>query len=127
MSVRPLHDRVLIRPIKNADETESGLVLPENRADTYAEMQGEIVAVGHVTHPRKAEAEEFIASELAGFSDGSVEGRAADLLRDLVRKEPCVKPGDHVLFSWSAGQQITIDDEEYILMNEADLLAVVEG
>jgi co-chaperonin GroES (HSP10) len=50
------------------------------------------------------------------------------LLRDLVRKEPSVKVGDTVLFSWASGQEITVDDgkETYLLMRESDLLAVLE-
>ena len=37
-----------------------------------------------------------------------------------------VKKGDHVLFSSYAGETLTIDDQEYILMREDDILVVIE-
>jgi co-chaperonin GroES (HSP10) len=131
MSLRPLNDRVLIKPHVNPDETESGLILPETRADRYTEMQGTVVAVGRATHPRKADAENLAArlDVISGWAcnfDDETTTTAATLLRDLVRREPIVKEGDDVLFSWSVGQEVTIDDERYLLMREDDLLAVLE-
>ena len=37
-----------------------------------------------------------------------------------------VKAGDVVLFSKYAGSEVTIDDEEYLIMREDDILCVVE-
>ncbi len=37
-----------------------------------------------------------------------------------------VKPGDRVIFSSYAGDNFTIDDEDYLLMREDDILAIVE-
>jgi chaperonin GroES len=37
-----------------------------------------------------------------------------------------VKEGDRVLFSSYAGNEVTIDGEEYLIMTEDDILAVVE-
>jgi chaperonin GroES len=37
-----------------------------------------------------------------------------------------VKVGDRVLFSAYAGQEITLDGKEYLLMTEDDLLAILE-
>ncbi len=44
MSVRPLEDRVLIKPIEPETKTESGIFLPESAKEKP--MQGKIVAVG---------------------------------------------------------------------------------
>ncbi|MHC4129838.1 MAG: co-chaperone GroES [Planctomycetota bacterium] len=44
MSVRPLEDRVLIRPIEPETKTESGIYLPESAKEKP--MQGKVVAVG---------------------------------------------------------------------------------
>ena len=44
MSVRPLEDRVLIKPIEAETKTESGIYLPESAKEKP--MQGKIVAVG---------------------------------------------------------------------------------
>jgi chaperonin GroES len=37
-----------------------------------------------------------------------------------------VKEGDRVLFTSYAGNEVTIDGEEYLIMTEDDILAVVE-
>lgn len=133
MGLRPLGDRVLIKPAKSPNETASGLLLPEDRAEQYAEMQGTVIAVGTPRHPLKDDAED-LASRLRDnfviddqFKLASTLLSASDLLCDLVRREPCVNVGDDVLFSWSVGQKVTVDDEEYLLMRESDLLAVLES
>ena len=36
-----------------------------------------------------------------------------------------VKVGDHVLFTSYAGENIEIDNEEYLLMNESEVLAIL--
>jgi len=37
-----------------------------------------------------------------------------------------VKEGDNILFGKYAGNEVTIDDEEYLIMREDDVLAIVE-
>jgi chaperonin GroES len=37
-----------------------------------------------------------------------------------------VTPGDVVLFSWQAGQELLLEGERYIMLHQDDLLAVVE-
>jgi chaperonin GroES len=48
------------------------------------------------------------------------------LLDDGSRGELQVNVGDRVLFTSYAPEQINIDDEEYLLMSESDILAVIE-
>ena len=48
------------------------------------------------------------------------------LLDDGSRGESQLKEGDHVLFSSYAGETVEIDDVEYLLMREDDVLAVLE-
>jgi chaperonin GroES len=38
-----------------------------------------------------------------------------------------VKAGDRILFGKYAGQEITLDGEEYLIMKEDEVLAVIEG
>jgi co-chaperonin GroES (HSP10) len=146
MILRPLNDRVLIKPHEAPTETASGLQLVEHRKP---EQTGTVVAVGVQAHPRKAEAERLARNMAAlknfvvvapGNSDSDVNplrtirdrhedlDATADLLRDLVRREPVVKAGDEVIFSWQAGQEIFLhdEDERYLLLREDDLLAVIE-
>jgi chaperonin GroES len=41
------------------------------------------------------------------------------------RSQLQVKVGDHVLFTSYAGESIEIDGQEYLLMNESEVLAVL--
>ncbi|RMF13749.1 MAG: co-chaperone GroES [Candidatus Dadabacteria bacterium] len=45
---------------------------------------------------------------------------------DGKKQEMNVKAGDRVLFSKYAGTEITVDGEEYLIMREDDILAVIE-
>jgi chaperonin GroES len=44
MAFRPLHDRVLVRRVEQADKTAGGIIIPDTAKEKPAE--GEIVAVG---------------------------------------------------------------------------------
>jgi len=48
------------------------------------------------------------------------------LLDDGTRGELQVKKGDRILFTSYAPEPINIDDQEYLLMSESDILAVIE-
>jgi len=47
------------------------------------------------------------------------------MLDDGTRASPEVKEGDTVLFGKYAGTEVTIDREEYVIMKQSDLLAVL--
>jgi chaperonin GroES len=38
-----------------------------------------------------------------------------------------VKKGDSVLFASYAGTEVKIDGKEYLIMNESDIMAIIEG
>ncbi len=40
---------------------------------------------------------------------------------------PDVKPGDHILFGKYSGSEVTLDDTEYIIFREDEVLAIIEG
>jgi len=48
------------------------------------------------------------------------------LLDDGTRKKMQVKKGDTVLFTSYAGSEIKIDNKEYLIMDESDIMAVIE-
>jgi chaperonin GroES len=48
------------------------------------------------------------------------------LLESGKRAQFQVKEGDRVLFTSYAGNEVTLDGEEYLIMTEDDILAVVE-
>ncbi|HAY78540.1 MAG TPA: co-chaperone GroES [Planctomycetaceae bacterium] len=49
------------------------------------------------------------------------------LLDDGTRAELAVKEGDRVIFSSYAGEALKVGEDEYLLMREDDILAVIEG
>ena len=48
------------------------------------------------------------------------------LLDDGTRSELQVQVGDRVIFSSYAGETFKVDDDEFLLMREEDILAVIE-
>ncbi len=130
MTLRPLGDRVLIRPDAAPTQTDSGLHLVEHWPD---EVSGTVIAVGTPKHPKADEALR-LASGLDLYADlikadvwKKVLTSAARLLQQLTARVPIVSVGDRVLFSRIAGQDVQIDDTRYVLMREADLLAVLDA
>ena len=95
MSIKPLADRAVIKSKPQEEKTKGGLFLPDT-ASKERPMEGEVLSVG--------------------------EGR----LDDNGRRVPmAVKPGEHVLFAKYAGTDFKIDDEEYLIVSEKDILGVV--
>ncbi len=96
MAIRPLHDRVLVRPVEEEKTTAGGIIIPDN-ANTEKPNSGEIIAAGN------------------GRITDSGDVRAMD-----------VKVGDMVLFGQYAGTAVKVDGEELMMMKEEDILAVIE-
>lgn len=121
MNLRPLGDRVLIKPEAQPTTTASGLHLSEH---WKPEQTGTVVAVGLQTHPKREEAMHIATLLEREFGD-----EYGDLVRSLVDREALVHPGDYVVFSWQVGQELFLNDgeERYLLMRESDILAVVDG
>ncbi|MEK7680673.1 MAG: co-chaperone GroES, partial [Patescibacteria group bacterium] len=46
MQIRPLGDRILVKPIKEEEVTASGIVLPET-VEKEKKAEGEIIALGN--------------------------------------------------------------------------------
>jgi chaperonin GroES len=94
MNVRPLGDRVVVRPVEREETTRSGIVLPDTAKEKPQE--GMVEAVGS--------------------------GR---LLDNGTRVPMEVQVGDKVLYAKYAGNDFKLDDVEYLIVSERDLLAVV--
>ncbi|GGB38438.1 co-chaperone GroES [Tistrella bauzanensis] len=47
MAIRPLHDRVVVRPIEQEQKTAGGIIIPDTAKEKP--QQGEVVAVGNGT------------------------------------------------------------------------------
>lgn len=96
MRLRPLRDHVILQPIKQEEKTKGGIVLPDTASKERPE-QGKVVAVGP--------------------------GRL-NLKGHRVPME--LKRGDVVLFSKYGPNEVKVDDKEYLVAKEEDILAIIE-
>ncbi|MBV8196434.1 MAG: co-chaperone GroES [Candidatus Dormibacteraeota bacterium] len=96
MSLRPLADRVVVKPLEREEVTKSGIVLPDTAKEKPQE--GMIEAVG--------------------------KGRYNEQTGQRVELD--VKVGDRVMYAKYAGSEVKIDEIEYLILSEKDILAVVE-
>lgn len=94
LKVKPLADRVVVKPLEEAEQMRGGLYIPDTAKEKP--QQGEIVAVG----PGK-------------LTD---EGKRID---------PELKVGDKVLYGKYSGTEVTLDDAQYLILRESDVLAVI--
>jgi len=96
MNIKPLSDHILIEPVKEEEKTKSGIFLPETASKERSE-EGKVVAVGPGKRNEKG---------------------------DIIPVS--VKPGDKVLFTKYGPNEIKIDDKEYLIATESDILAIIE-
>ena len=92
-SIRPLHDRVLVRRIDEQEQMRGGIIIPDTAKEKP--QQGEVIAVG-----------------------------SGKIREDGTRQTLDVKPGDRVLFGKYGGSEVKIEDEEYLVMREDEILGV---
>ena len=81
-------------------------------------MEAEEVTRGGIVLPDTAKEKPQRGTVLA-VGDGR-------LLKDGNRAAPQVKKGDKVLFTSYGGTEIKVGGEEYLLMDESDILAVID-
>jgi chaperonin GroES len=96
MKIRPLSDHILIEPIKEEEKTKTGILLPET-AEKERPEQGRIIAVGPGKKNKKGE---YLPLDL--------------------------KPDQKVLFTKYGPNEIKVDDKEYLIAKEEDILAIIE-
>lgn len=89
VKIKPLADRVVIKPAPAEEKTASGIIIPDTAKEKP--QRGTIVAVG------------------PGKKDEAI----------------TVKVGDTVLYGKYAGTEINIDGEDYLIMRESDIFAVI--
>jgi chaperonin GroES len=93
MKLKPLGDRLIVKPIEEEETTASGIVLPDTAKEKP--QKGKVVAVGD------------------GKWDEDGEKR---IPLD-------VEEGDEVLYSKYGGTEVTIDGDDVLVLRESDVLA----
>lgn len=82
------------------------------------EIEKEEVTKGGIVLPSSAKEKPNIAEVVeVGPGDTDKDGREIKMV---------VKKGDRVLYSKYAGTEVKIDDEEYLVIKQDDILAIVE-
>jgi chaperonin GroES len=96
VSIKPLEDRIVVKTLEAEQTTASGLVIPDTAKEKPQE--GEVLAVGP--------------------------GRWDE---DGEKRIPLdVSVGDKVLYSKYGGTEVKYDNEEYLILNARDVLAIIE-
>ncbi len=96
-TIVPVGDRVLVGFSKKEEtQTQSGIIIPDS-ASQKKQGQGKVVAVG--------------------------EGKIDDS-GNLVPVQ--VKVGDTIVFSEYAGEKVSINDEDYYVISESNILAIIK-
>ena len=93
-SIRPVGDRVVVKPAAKEEVTKSGILIPDTAKEKPQE--GIVIAVGS--------------------------GR---LLDNGERAAIDVHEGERVLFAKYGGTEFKLDGEEYLVLKENDILAVI--
>lgn len=96
MSIRPIGDKIAVKPVAVEEKTKSGIVLPGSAQEKP--HQGEVVAVGS--------------------------GYVSQATGQRIPLE--IKVGDKVVYGRHAGIDVKFDGEELILLTESDILVVIE-
>ncbi len=95
MKLKPLDDRVVVKPEEAEEKTAGGIVLPDTAKEKP--MMGKVVAVG--------------------------EGKVLD---NGKRAAVAVKKGQIVLYGKYAGSDVEIDQVEYKILRESEILGILE-
>ena len=96
-NIKPLGNHLLIEPMKVERKTETGIFLPET-AEKEKSEQGMVIAVG--------------------------DGKKTD---DGKIVPMSVRPGQKVLFTKYGPHEIKVDNKEYLIASESDILAIIEN
>ncbi len=97
MKLKPLSDRLIVEPLNEDSVTQAGIILPDT-VDKEKPEKGKVISVG----PGKV------------LDNGNTHPMS-------------VKVGDIVLFKKYSPDEVKIDDKEYLVISESDILAVVEA
>ncbi|MEI8307157.1 MAG: co-chaperone GroES [Chloroflexales bacterium] len=95
--IRPLGDRVVLKPADREEKTKTGIFLPDT-ATKERPMEGTILAVG--------------------------EGRRDDSGKLIPMQ---VSVGDKVLFAKYSGTEFKVEEVEYLILAEKDILGIIQG
>ncbi len=95
VNIKPLEDRIVVKPLDAEETTASGLVIPDTAKEKPQE--GEVVAVGQ------------------GRFNEDGDGRVP----------MDVSVGDKVIYSKYGGTEVKYGGDEYLILSARDVLAII--
>jgi len=96
MNLKPLDDRIVVKPNEAETQTASGLVIPDTAKEKP--QQGEVLAVGP--------------------------GKRAESTGEVIPVG--IEVGQTVLYSKYGGTEVAVDGSDVLVLNARDVLAIVE-
>jgi chaperonin GroES len=96
MPLKPLDDRIVVKPNDAEEKTASGLVIPDTAKEKP--QQGTVRAVGP--------------------------GRRSEQSGDIIPLD--IQVNDTVVYSKYGGTEITVDGEDLLILTSRDVLAIVQ-
>jgi len=101
MILQPLNDNIIIKVLfeapTNEQKTDSGLILPGKKEQELRKDLAEVISIGR--------------------------GRVLHTGEIL---PPSVKEGNVILFNRYAGTQVTLEGQNYLIIKESDIMAIVK-
>ena len=94
MNLKPLGDRVVVKPSEKEERTKSGILLPDTAKEKPQEGTVEAVGTGRI-------------------------------LDNGTKLQMELKVGDKILYAKYAGNEFKVDEIEYLIVSEKDVLAIV--
>jgi chaperonin GroES len=108
MKIRPLHDWAVIKQSSGDERTAGGLYIPDSAKEKP--QQGEVIAIGEGRWKSKDE------------DVRSAKKKASD---DKTFVKTTLKPGDKVLYERYAGSKVTLNNEEFVMVREENVLGIL--
>jgi chaperonin GroES len=94
--LKPIGDRVLVKPAAKEEMTQSGIVIPDSAKEKP--QQGQVIALGH----------------------GRYEGATL-----VTFKEMGIEVGVTVMYSKYGPTEIKLGSEEYVVLESRDILGII--
>ena len=90
-----------------------------------AELKGKILAGKILVRPSKAEEKTASGIIIPDTAKEKPQNGKVVMVGADKKDEPMeIKVGDHVLYGKYAGQELTIDEEDYLLISQSDVLFI---
>lgn len=97
IALKPLGNRVIVQRVDEEEEKKHGIIIPDSAKNKHKQRKAKVIAIG-----------------------------SGKRLEDGSTLSIPVKEGDIILMDEYAGQEVTVEDEEYIVLKADDIIALIQ-